>query len=161
MRPASSLTGFVPEGYHRVRMKTALIVLGVTGALWPSFDSPADDAPAVFDDAATDDRALSSRLRRIETAFRDGDAGSLRASFASGARLRVELPDLTEGQGSYGAGQLQVIFGRIFDQFRTQEFAFAADDVRVSQPGTAFARGRWVRRSRPRDWRILEIRASR
>jgi hypothetical protein len=116
-------------------------------------------------------------LRRIESAFREGDAGSLRLSFSSGGRVRVELRDLAEGQGAYGAGQLQAIFNRIFEQVRTEDFAFGKEDVRVATPGTAFARGRWVRRAPARgpetvdmltftlreesgDWRILEIRSS-
>jgi hypothetical protein len=123
------------------------------------------------------DPALSSRLRHIESAFREGDAGSLRLSFSSGGRVRVELRDLPEGQGAYGPGQLQAIFNRIFEQVRTEDFAFGKDDVRVAIPGTAFARGRWVRRAPTRgpetvdmltftlreesgDWRILEIRSS-
>jgi hypothetical protein len=123
------------------------------------------------------DPALSSRLRRIEAAFREGDAGSLRTSFCSGGRVRVELRDLPEGPGTYGPGQLQAIFGRIFEQARTEDFAFGKDDIHVATPGTAFARGRWVRRAPARgpetvdmltftlreesgDWRILEIRSS-
>lgn len=132
-------------------------------------------------DAAPRDPAppeLLSRLQRIESAFRQGDADALRLSFAATGKLRVDLKDLTDGQESYGAGQLQVIFGQIFEEFRTGDFSFPRDEVSVSSPGTAFARGRWVRASRRerveltdtltftlRDdgsgWRILEIRSSR
>jgi hypothetical protein len=123
------------------------------------------------------DPALSTRLQRIETAFRNGNAGALRSSF-SGGKVRVDLKDLTDGPASYGAGQLEVIFERIFDENRTREFTIRDDDVSVSTPGTAFARGRWSRRPRPGgtdrtdvltftlreesgDWRIHEIRSSR
>jgi hypothetical protein len=83
-----------------------------------------------------------------------------------------------EGPGSYGPSQLEVIFGRIFDENRTRQFSFKDEDVAVSGPGIAFARGRWVRktgrggtettdtvtftlRQESGDWRIHEIRSSR
>jgi len=122
--------------------------------------------------------ALRSRLNRIEVAFRDGSAGSLRRSFSETGKVRVDLKDLTEEPASYGCGQLQVVFARIFDENQTREFAFPKDDVTVSAAGTAFARARWSRRNRPGgqesvdnltftlrqesgDWRINEIRSSR
>ena len=122
--------------------------------------------------------ALTSRLSRIEGAFRDGSAGSLRQSFSETGKVRVDLKDLTDEPASYGCGQLQVVFARIFDENQTREFAFPKDDVTVSAAGTAFARARWSRRNRPGgqeavdnltftlrqesgDWRINEIRSSR
>jgi hypothetical protein len=124
------------------------------------------------------DPQLSSRLQRIESAFRGGDAGALRPCFASSGKVRVDLRDLTDGPASYGPGQLQVVFEQIFDGTRTREFAFRKQDVTVPSPGTAFAKGRWVRRARTggqetvdtltftlreedRDWRIHEILTSR
>lgn len=124
------------------------------------------------------DPQLSSRLQRIESAFRGGDAGALRPCFASSGKVRVDLKDLTDGPASYGPGQLQVVFEQIFDGNRTREFAFRKQDVTVPSPGTAFAKGRWVRRARTggpetvdtltftlreedRDWRIHEILTSR
>ncbi len=128
-------------------------------------------------DGRVTDASLAGQLRRIETAFRGSDARALRSSFSTG-RVRVDLKGLTDGPGAYGAGQLEVIFERIFDENRTREFTIKDDDVAVSGPGTAFARGRWVRRPRPGgadatdtltftlreeagDWRIHEIRSSR
>jgi hypothetical protein len=128
--------------------------------------------------AATVEPALSTRLRRIETAFRSGDAGSLRPAFTANTKVRVDLKDVMEGPGSYGPSQLEVIFGRIFDENRTRQFSFKDEDVTVSGPGIAFARGRWIRRSgrggtegtdtvtftlrqESGDWRIHEIRSSR
>jgi len=128
--------------------------------------------------AATLEPALSARLRRIETAFRSGDAGSLRPAFTANTKVRVDLKDVMEGPGSYGPSQLEVIFGRIFDENRTRQFSFKDEDVAVSSPGIAFARGRWVRktgrggtettdtvtftlRQESGDWRIHEIRSSR
>ena len=121
---------------------------------------------------------LRSRLSRIEGAFRDGSAGALRQSFSDTGKVRVDLKDLTDEPASYPCGQLQVVFTRIFDENQTREFAFPKDDVTVSEAGTAFARARWSRRSRPGgqeavdnltftlrqesgDWRINEIRSSR
>src|SRR6185436_14835022 len=122
--------------------------------------------------------ALRTRLSRIEGAFRSGSAGSLRQSFSETGKVRVDLKELTDEPASYGCGQLQVVFARIFDENQTREFAFPKDDVTVSAAGTAFARARWSRRSKPTgqdavdnltftlrqesgDWRINEIRSSR
>ena len=122
--------------------------------------------------------ALRSRLSRIEGAFRSGSAGSLRQSFSETGKVRVDLKDLMDEPASYGCGQLQVVFARIFDENQTREFAFPKDDVTISAAGTAFARARWSRHARPSgqdavdnltftlrqesgDWRIHEIRSSR
>lgn len=124
------------------------------------------------------DADLKSRLRRVEAAFRQGDAATLRACFSDKAKVRVELPELTEGQGLYGAGQLQVIFARIFEQRRTRSMSFPPADVQVPAAGTAFARGVWAHvgtrnadvrtdslmltlHSEGADWRIIEMRAAR
>lgn len=124
------------------------------------------------------DPGLDSRLRSIESAFRQGDASALRLSFSGTGKVCVNIRDLTEAQASYGAGQLEVIFAQIFEAFPTKDFDFEKDEMKASTPGTAFARGRWVRRSRPgnqeavdtltftlrqegEDWRVLEIRSSR
>ena len=120
--------------------------------------------------------ALWSRLHQIETAFRSQDAAALRTAFATTGKLRVDLSDVAEAPASYGAGQLQVIFGQIFDAWQTREFAFRRQDVTLCSD-TAFARGRWVRRQgsaaeltetltftlrkEAGDWRIHEILSSR
>jgi hypothetical protein len=129
--------------------------------------------PVAAEDA---DAALAARLRRIETAFREGDASGIRLSSATTGKVRIDLRDLTNGAGSYGPGQLEVVFTRIFAGQQTREFGFRKEDVTVSVPGTAFARGRWVRRDGTREstetltftlreesgqWRIHEIRTSR
>jgi hypothetical protein len=122
--------------------------------------------------------AVWSRLRSIEAAFRQGDATALRLSFSTAGKVRVELKDVPGGQRWYAPSQLQVIFAQIFDQYATRELAFPKTDVTLSSAGTAFARGRWLRRARHGgpdstdtltftlceeggDWRILEIRSSR
>lgn len=128
--------------------------------------------------AAPADAALEGRLRGIETAFRKGEAGSLRPAFTAKGKVRVDLKDVMEGPGTYGPSQLEVIFGRIFDENRTRQFAFRDEDVTVTTPGVAFARARWLRkasgggsdvtdtvtftlRQESGDWRIHEIRSSR
>ena len=98
-------------------------------------------------EAAAVDASLAARLRRIETAFRSGEAGSLRPAFTAKAKVRVDLKDVMEGPGSYGPSQLEVIFGRIFDENRTRQFAFRDEDVTVTTPGVAFARARWLRKA--------------
>ncbi len=122
--------------------------------------------------------AVFSRLRSIETAFQQGDATALRLCFSTAGKVRVELKDLAGGQRWYAPSQLQVIFAQIFDQYATRELSFRKTDVALSSSGTAFARGRWLRRARHGgpdstdtltftlceeggDWRILEIRSSR
>jgi hypothetical protein len=147
---------------HSIRLALAVVLGAASGAAW------AQPLPA----------GLQARLQRIEAAFREGDASALRGSFAASGKMRVDLKDLTEGQEAYGASQLQVIFGQIFDSFQTRDFSFAPEEVSVPSPGTAFARGRWKRSGRRErvelvetltftlrddgsDWRILEIRSSR
>jgi len=132
--------------------------------------------PAI--EAGDGSEALWTRLRRIQSDFRSGDAPSLRTSFSSTTRLRVDLEGFTDRRASYAPGQLQVIFGEIFEEHRTREMNFERNDVTLSPGGTAFARGRWVRRPKHGgaetvdsltftlreeggDWRILEIRSSR
>jgi len=134
-------------------------------------------AALVAGGARASDR-LDMRLRQVESAFREGDATALRPSFAASGKVRAELKDLTEGPGWYASGQLQILFTRVFQDYSTRELMFRTDDVTESTPGTAFARGRWVRRPRrggdeisetvvltlreeKGDWRILEIRTSR
>lgn len=138
--------------------------------------------PEVQSDPAASKRnlepGLSTRLSRIESAFRQCDANGLRLSFPVSGKVRVDLDNLTDGQGSYGPGQLQVIFGQIFEDYPTREFVFEREEVRVSLPGTAFVRGRWIRRHAAGghesadtltftlrqdggDWRIQEIRSTR
>jgi hypothetical protein len=121
---------------------------------------------------------LDVRLRQVEDAFREGDAALLRPAFATSGKVRVDLKDLTSGQGWYASGQLQVLFARVFQDYATRALRFQTDGVTEAAPGTAFARGRWVRRPRrggddisetvvltlredKGDWRILEIRTSR
>lgn len=154
-----------------MRMQLSLMV-----SLAVSLSLPSALTAALPDEEAADE--VRSRLSRIESAFRDGDADALRHSLSATGKIRVDLRDLTDGQASYGAGQLQVMFGHIFEDFRTREFTFRKNEVRISAPGTAFARGRWVRRGvggghesadnltftlrqEGRDWRIVEIRSSR
>ena len=157
--------------YHPMAMRASgrahLVVIAWLAA------SPASWAAR---DAA--DEGLRSRLRRIEAAFRQGDAAGLRSCFSERAKVRVELKDLTEGGGLYGAGQLQVIFARIFEQRRTRSMRFPRDDVRVPAAGTAFARALWVHagsrdggertdalmltlQAEQGDWRIIEMRSAR
>jgi len=119
-------------GWRRVFAAAALAVAGISGS-----------RPALS--AEGPDPQLWSRLQRIEGAFRGGDASALRSSLAAAGKVRVDLRDLTDGPASYGPGQLQVIFERIFDENRTRDFAFRKQDVTVSSPGTAFAKGRWTR----------------
>jgi len=151
----------------------ALLVLFLGGCQDPvaalSAPNPAGGAPA--------DARLWSRLQHIASAFQQGDAGALRLSCSSGGKVRIDLRDMLDGQGAYGPGQVQVIFRDIFDEYRTRDFEFPRDNVKVSPSGTAFARGRWVRkgqggreavdnltftlREEGGDWRIQEIRSSR
>ena len=153
-------------------MRRWVLGKGVTGALVAglatAFMSAAAEPPAP---------ALASRLREIEGAFRSGSASRLRASLAPG-KVRADLPELAGGSGSYGSGQLEVIFGRVFDEQRTRGFTFRDEDVTATTPGTAFARAKWTRRPRAGgpetvetltftlregggEWRVHEIRSSR
>jgi len=134
----------------------------------PSRPAAASAAPAAGAEA------LASRLQRIEAAFRGGDAGALRASFTTRGKLRLDVPQVPGCPASYGAGQLQVIFGQLFAAARTRSFAFEQEDA-PSSDDTAFARALWRRddphdggqaltftlREEDGDWRIHEIVAPR
>jgi len=164
------------EVYHPTRMGGGwLRAVTLTAALVAALLLMALAGPSPGEEPTP---ALRTRLSRIEGAFRSGSAGSLRQSFSETGKVRVDLKELTEEPASYGCGQLQVVFGRIFDENQTRDFAFPKDDVTVSAAGTAFARARWSRRTRPSgqdavdnltftlrqesgDWRINEIRSSR
>ncbi len=120
---------------------------------------------------------LANRLSQLEDAFRRGDAAALRAVCAQSGKVRVEMRNFPSGQGSFGASQLEVIFRQIFKGERTRELRFPRDDVKLSPPATAFARGAWVHRpvggaeiaetltvtlrAEGDDWRIQELRSGR
>jgi hypothetical protein len=135
-------------------------------------------APAGNSAAGPVEPLLWSRLQRIETAFRGGDAQALRALLPADAKVRVDLRSLTDGPRSYGPGQLEVVFQQIFEATQTVELTFQRDDVKTPAAGTAFARARWARRrdraspptlewvtftlrEQAGDWRIYEILCSR
>jgi hypothetical protein len=125
-----------------------------------------------------DDDALWTRLRRLESAFRQGDATALRLASPGSGKVRIDLPPWTEGPASFGPGQIQGVFAQVFSERRTRAFSFPKEDVSVSPEGTAFARARWVwcgeggdqrtsevlvfsLRSEDGDWRLQEIRRAR
>ena len=151
-------------------------MLGTATAGWGSGHTGPAAAPSALEQAEAE-HAVWGRLRRIEAAFRAGDAGSLRASFSSGGKMRVDLPHVAGCPASYGPGQLQAIFAEMFREGRTREFTFRRQDVTLPSRDTAFARGRWVRdtggtadreesltftlREEDGDWRIHEILAPR
>lgn len=110
-------------------------------------DGRAAASPSPAAGTAEQEDALWSALRRIESAFRAGDAAALRASFPAMAKLRVDLPDVPGCPASYGPGQLQVVFAQLFAATPTRGFSFSRDDVTRPSAGTAFARGRWLRRA--------------
>jgi hypothetical protein len=134
----------VEKGRSTIRTRAGWACALVSALVLLAGHGHAAAAPARALDSQGED-ALWSRLRRIEQAFRAGDAGALRASFPATAKLRVDLPGLPGCPASYGPGQLQVAFAQIFAAAPTQEFTFAADDVTRPSAGTAFARGRWLR----------------
>jgi hypothetical protein len=131
-------------------------------------------APCVAHAAAPD--ALCARLKQIETAFRQGNAVSLRSTFASSGKVRLDLQELTTGPVSYAPGQAQVILSRLFEGRRTRDFGFQKGDLASDRSGTAFARATWSWQTRTRqegclsltfilgeeggDWRVREILAS-
>jgi Domain of unknown function (DUF4440) len=126
-----------------MKARRAGAVAAILGSL-AAAPRPAAPAPLPARAAGLED-ALWSRLRRIESAFRAGDAASLRACFPAASKLRVDLPEVPGGPASYGPGQLQVIFARVFASASTREFEFIRNEVTRPSSGTAFARGRWVR----------------
>lgn len=141
MQAALTVSGARSTMRHRARRACALAA--ILGA-FAGMPRAAAAAPLPARAGGQED-ALWSRLRRIESAFRSGDAAGLRSSFPASARLRVDLPLVPGGPASYAPGQLQVIFSRLFAETPTREFAFTREDVTRPSDRTAFARGRWVR----------------
>jgi hypothetical protein len=157
--------------YDRIKATARAALLGGIGAVLVAASAGVASAGPV-------EPLLWSRLQRIESAFRNGDAPALRALVPGEAKVRVDLRALTDGPRSYGPGQLEVVFEQIFAASDSAELTFALEDVKVPSAGTAFARGRWTRRkggSTPPtvewvtftlreqggDWRIHEILGSR
>lgn len=114
------------------RLVCALVLL-LPGLVAPALAGPVEPA-------------LWSRLQRIEAAFRAGDAQALRPVLPAEAKVRVDLPGITDGPRSYGPGQLEVVFQQIFASQPEHELTFRAEDVKVASGGTAFARARWARK---------------
>jgi hypothetical protein len=122
--------------YDRGKAAGAWRALALAVLLWGS----AAAAPA-----GPVEPSLWSRLQRIEAAFRAGDAQALRALLPAEAKVRVDLPGLTDGPRSYGPSQLEVVLQRAFADREGFELAFRTEDVKVAAAGTAFARARWAR----------------
>jgi hypothetical protein len=131
---------------------------------------------APFAPAEPVEPSLWSRLQRIEAAFRTGDAQVLRPVLPVEAKVRVDLPGVTDGPRSYGPGQVEVVIQQVFAGNPDRSLTFRPEDVKVPAPGTAFARARWPRRSGSGatseyvtftlraagdDWRLHEILGSR
>jgi len=147
-------------------------------ALTVSLAAPSPRPPASSIVAApAADAGLWTQLRGIEGAFRTGNAAGLRRSCSGTGKIFVDIRS-APGRGSYGLGQVEVVFRQLFDEFRTTGFGFPRDEVQQPMPLTAFARGRWLRRPRSGGveagevltftlrregaaWRIQEIRSSR
>jgi ketosteroid isomerase-like protein len=151
--------------YDREKAAGAWRALALAVVLW---------GPAAIGAAEPVEPSLWSRLQRIEAAFRAGDAQALRPLLPAEAKVRVDLPGLTDGPRSYGPSQLEVVFQQIFADREDFELAFRRDDVKVPAEGTAFARARWARpgeseaayvtftlRADNGGWRIHEILGSR
>src|SRR5258708_22567555 len=72
--------------------------------------------------------AVWSRLRSIESAFRQGDASALRLSFSTARKVRGGLKDVPGGERGDAPRQLQVIFAPLFAQYSTRQPALATTD---------------------------------
>ncbi len=109
----------------------------------------------------------------LGAAWRAGDARAVAAHCTRAGRVQLEL---RQAQGSYGAGQLEVVLARLFSALETRALAFD-DDRRVAHEDTAFARAEWRHRTRDGGvetretltfalhlegdvWRVVEIRSS-
>jgi hypothetical protein len=122
------------------------------------------------------DGPAAGRLQELAAAWRAGDAAALAAAATRSGRVRLDLPGVAGGSGSYGHGQLEVVLGRVFAAVQTRGLRFD-EAPRAAGAGLAFARGAWTWRVRAsgeetsesltlalrleeREWRIVEIRSS-
>jgi hypothetical protein len=161
-----------------LRSPRALRALGLALGLLLGLGAARAFARGQDSDLDLNDDALWTRLRRLESAFRQGDATALRQASPGTGKVRIDLPPWTEGPASFGPGQIQGVFAQVFSERRTHAFSFLKEDVSVSPEGTAFARARWVwcagpgdqrvsetlvfsLRSEDGDWRLQEIRRAR
>jgi hypothetical protein len=159
-----------------IRSAWAVRALGLALGLLLGLGAARADARG--QDFDLNDDALWTRLRRLENAFRQGDATALRLASPGAGKVRIDLPPWTEGPASFGPGQVQGVFAQVFSERRTRAFSFPKEDLSVSPEGTAFARARWVwcpgggdqptsetlffsLRSEDGDWRLQEIRRAR
>ena len=112
-------------------------------------------------------------LARIEAAVRRGDGDTLAGLAPPGGRVLDDLAAPRPVRGSFAAGQLAVVLGRVFEQVSTSLFEF--DPVaRHLEGATLFARARWVWRDeresavtlvvtlewRSPAWRLVELRSA-
>lgn len=126
--------------------------------------------------AQAPDAGLRTRLDALERALRDGNAGALRDSVSSRARVHVDLRGLTDGQQIWAAGQLEVAFAGFFAARRATGFALQHASLDRAGDDLAFVRGTWTRsaaggpvveglaftlRIESGDWRVFEIRTTR
>lgn len=112
-------------------------------------------------------------LARIEAAVRGGDGDSLAGLAPPGGRVLVDLAAPRPVRGTFGAGQLAVVLGRVFEQVSTRLFDFDPA-ARHVEGATLFARARWLWRDeresavtllvtlewRSSAWRLVELRSA-
>src|SRR5262249_46730774 len=80
---------------RRARAAAAVVAASLTLAFMAALTARA--APVAAQSPSNPvDPSLSSRLRRIETAFRSGDASSLRPAFTATSKVRVDLKDVMD-----------------------------------------------------------------
>lgn len=112
-------------------------------------------------------------LARVEAAVRGGDGDGLAGLAPPGGRVLVDLAAPRPVRGTFGAGQLAVVLGRVFEQVSTSRFEFDPAG-RQLEGATLFARARWLWRDeresavtlvvtlewRSSAWRLVELRSA-
>lgn len=138
--------------------------------LWPLL------AALALAGATRADEPARERVQALADAWRAGDAAALAAAATRAGRVRLDLPGLAGGSGSYGAGQLEVVLGRVFATLETRALRFDSPP-RDAGAALTFVRGAWTWRARAsgeetretltlalrleeREWRLVEIRSS-
>ena len=85
---------------------------------------------------------LAATLRSLERVFRSSSASDLRESLASGRRVYLALPVVSDKDGFVGSDQVYYLFQAFFEKNPTRSFSIAKDAVERSGH-TAFARAEW------------------
>lgn len=107
-------------------------------------------APPASDERSTPEvsPALAALHALVERAFVRCDASALKPAFSRRGKTFVAASALSRADGYYGADQLVLLFGRLFEGRSTIRFTALAPAPRVRSDGRAVLPVAWISRGR-------------